>query len=535
MDGAAISRVTLMRDLLGYAWLIERYALPALPLDQYARLDPGTRGRRRVDADQGSVLLFEPGYEPENGLIGHFQFALRYEGVNLQVLALLFEQHGAEELADWILKSPESGYARRACFLYEWLTLRTLPVESPVSSKARYVQAVDPSLQFAPDQGPRTQRFRVLDNLPGSRKFCPLVRKTDSLGKRVEKDLHRRTRETLAQYDRDLLRRAAAFLYLKETQSSFEVEREKPSPRRAQRFADLLRQADTRTPLTEERLVELQNEVLDPRFHEFTWRSEQNWIGKDLGFRKKVDFVPARPEDLPDLMDGLLDMAEAVRSHLEHLRSTAELEDDFGESVDSRDAGLIDPVVAASSIAFGFVYIHPFMDGNGRIHRYLIHDTLAKAGFTPRGIVLPVSAVILANIDRYIEVLEHFSAPLNRITDYDPSTPEIPARGNDAVYFRYFDATRQTEFLYQALERTVEEDLQREIDFLLGFDRAREALNELLDWPDHSLDLFIRVVHQNGGELSKSKRKSHFDWMTDEEVEQAEEEVRSAYAGLKHS
>ena len=38
---------------------------------------------------------------------------------------------------------------------------------------------------------------------------------------------------------------------------------------------------------------------------------------------------------------------------------------------DRGPAGLMDPIVAAAVLAFGFVYVHPFEDGNGRIHRYL--------------------------------------------------------------------------------------------------------------------------------------------------------------------
>lgn len=33
----------------------------------------------------------------------------------------------------------------------------------------------------------------------------------------------------------------------------------------------------------------------------------------------------------------------------------------------------VDPLVAAAVTAFGFVFLHPFMDGNGRLSRYLIH------------------------------------------------------------------------------------------------------------------------------------------------------------------
>lgn len=181
-------------------------------------------------------------------------------------------------------------------------------------------------------------------------------------------------------------------------------------------------------------------------------------------------------------------------------------------------------------VAFGFVFIHPFMDGNGRIHRYLIHHVLAQAGFTPKAIVLPVSAVILANLDRYFECLEMFSKPVVEKTRYDPEVPAIPATGNDAVYFSYFDATPQVEFLYWALERTVTADLPREIDFLLGYDRAHTELNARLDWPRNTLGLFIRLVHQNDGRLSETKRRSHFDWMTDEELEGSEDLVRQAFS-----
>ncbi|MDZ7769500.1 MAG: Fic family protein [Woeseiaceae bacterium] len=54
--------------------------------------------------------------------------------------------------------------------------------------------------------------------------------------------------------------------------------------------------------------------------------------------------MPPRPADVPRLMRGLLDMT-------------------------TRNPEM-DAVVFAASVAFGFVFVHPFMDGNGRIHRY---------------------------------------------------------------------------------------------------------------------------------------------------------------------
>jgi len=504
---------TMTATRIGYSHLVQHYALPTLPLDIEAAVESSARGRMLKQQGGRLHLLVEPKYLPKNSLAGHLQFALRYEGVNLQVLALLFDQVDGKRVAavktslcQWLQTNPASRYARRACFLYEWLTQTSLPMDDPVSERASYVAAIDTRQQFAPESGSKCARFRIIDNLPGTPEFCPLVSKSEYLQGMLAKDLRGITGQTLADYDEALLRRAATWFYLKETQSSFELEREKPTASKAQRFADLLREADMGAPLTEARLLDLQHAVLDARFHEFTWRQKQNWLGDDLGYRQKVDFVPPRPEHVPTLMQGLLDMAERHREH-----------------------GSMDAVVAAACIAFGFVFIHPFMDGNGRIHRYLIHDVLAKAGFTPKGIILPVSAVILASLKEYTDALEHFSRPLNQRTDYSPDTPDEPAVGNEAVYFRYPDMTRQAEFLYHALERTVTSDLRRELDFLLGFDRAKQALNALLDWPDHSEDLFIRVVHDNNWKLSANKRKSHFQWLNDKEIAQAETAVFDAF------
>jgi hypothetical protein len=494
-----------MQTPAGYQWLIENQNLPALPRASACYIDSSVRARSEHEQGGQTRYSFSPQYAPEDNWVSHLQFALRYESVDLGVLALLFQSVDSQALCHWLQANPNSAYARRACFFYEWLTGSELAMESPVSRKTRYVNALDPDTQYCAREGAPSRRFRVTDNLPGTPAFCSLVRKTPALQAMEQKDLKTRVQATLANYDADLLRRAAAYLYLKETQSSFEVERETPSANKADRFAELLRQADTRNSLTEERLTQLQNAVIDPRFHEFTWRQQQNWIGKDMGYRQMVDFVPARPEDLPSLMEGLLSLADTPERHS-------------------------DSIVTTAAIAFGFVYIHPFMDGNGRIHRYLIHHMLAADGFTPRGIVLPVSAVILANLDDYVQVLESFSRPLNQLTDYSPDVPDVAAKGNDALYFRYFDATGHAEFLCQALERTIEHDLQQEIDFLLGFDKAWQRLNALLDWPGHDLELFIRVVQQNEGILSRTKRKSHFDWMTDNEVAEAEAIVADAFA-----
>jgi hypothetical protein len=502
-------------ELVGYARLVQRYGLPALPLRTVSRIATKARGRRIQRIGDQLIQEFQPSYRPEDSLIGDLQFALRYEGLNLEVLSLLFERVGSESIRDLNAEQPEFALARRLGHLFEWLTGQELdfPSHWSISAKARYVPVLDESLQFGftSKASPRNTKYRIIDNLPGNRDFCPLVTKTPYLIEMVSKNLRQRTLQTLAKYDPGLVRRAASFLYLKETHSSFELERERPSADKARRFADLLGEAEIGKPISEDRFIELQNTVMDPRFREVSYRTQQNWIGDDFGYRKRIEFVPPRPTDVRQLMDGLVQFAERLRA--------------------KPDA--IDPVIAASALSFGFVFIHPFMDGNGRLHRYLIHEALSVAGFTPKGIILPVSAVILLSLDKYKAALTSFSRPVNERTSYDPIVPTAPATGNDPVYFRYFDATEQASFLYQAIERTVEHDLDQEIAFLLGFDRAHQALNALMDWPAHSMDLFIRVVHQNGNRLSSNKRKAHFEWMKDEEVARFEQIVAESFSSAQ--
>ncbi|MFO0002527.1 MAG: Fic family protein, partial [bacterium] len=61
----------------------------------------------------------------------------------------------------------------------------------------------------------------------------------------------------------------------------------------------------------------------------------------------------------------------------------------------------VHPVLHAALVGYGFVFVHPFGDGNGRIHRLLIHNILTRRGFVPSGMVFPVSAVMLKRPAEY--------------------------------------------------------------------------------------------------------------------------------------
>jgi hypothetical protein len=169
--------------------------------------------------------------------------------------------------------------------------------------------------------------------------------------------------------------------------------------------------------------------------------------------------------------------------------------------------GTTNAIVAAALVAFGFVFIHPFEDGNGRIHRYLIHHILSTEGFTPPGLLFPVSAAIVRDLPGYNKTLESFSKAILPYIDWD-ATPNmvITVRNQTAALYRYFDATALVEFLYAKVIETVRRDLKEELEFVAVYDAALTAVRDVIDMPDRRASLFVRLALQNGGALSNNKR-----------------------------
>ncbi len=333
--------------------------------------------------------------------------------------------------------------------------------------------------------------------------------RTEALERFIAKDLRTRAREAIAAVPRDLLARTAAFLLLKDSKSSFAIESEHPPQDRIQRWARAIGQAG-RQSLDHDELLRLQRLVIgDTRFVRPGLRTEGGFVGQhDREPRMPIpDHISARPDDLGPLLEGMA-------------------------AFDRGAARQLDPIAAASVLAFGFVYIHPFDDGNGRLHRYLIHHVLAQCGFNPPGLAFPVSAAILDRIGDYRAALEDYSQRLLPAVRWEPTEQgNVRVLNDTGDFYRYFDATPQTEFLYGSVQRTIELDLPQEAVFLRRHDAFRHHLNLIVDMPDRLSDLLFRFLHQNGGTLSRRGRETEFAALTDHEVARIEAIYREEFAG----
>lgn len=455
--------------------------------------------RRTVMVD-GHVEETYPQYLVTDGSpLGQLRFALKHEAFDMRIIIAALQAIGGDEIRRWVQREPTGGYSRTVWFLYESLVGTELDLEN--ATRGNYVDVLDPRKHFvAPAKN--STRHRVRDNLLGTRDLCPTVRRTTRIEDMIRLNLGQEARNLVSHYSADILARAANFLFTKETRSSFAIEGETPSSGREERFTAALKSASAFDPTNKKDLVELQNKIVDRRYAASDWRDIQNFIGEtSQGYREYVHYVCPRPEDIPSLMLGWMELTERLLS------------------------APLDPILIAAVSAFAFVFVHPFEDGNGRIHRFLIHALLERLGFNPSGIIYPISASILRQMPLYDQTLEAFSKPTMQAIEWS-FTPEyeLVVHSDTRDLYRFFDATPQVEYLYDRVADTVRVDFKDELDFLSSFDRALAAIRQVIDMPDRRASLLARLLLQNRGTLSSNKR-DQFSELRDDELHAIEAEI----------
>lgn len=477
----------------GYEALVIRFDLDVI--SNWHQSFVATGNSHRIETTAGITEEVYPArYWPGDTLGDHLEFAVKYDGTNLAILASVFAAASQDEFQVYVESKPRGKYARRLWFLYEFLTGSLLPLDD--LKQGGYIDLLESEQYVTTSSQNRVKRQKVNNNLLGTPNFCPIVRRTETLQLFEQADLTERCRKVVSGYSPELLKRAMSYLYTKETKSSFEIEHIKPNSTRTERFVTLLQLAEKEDFCEKLQLINLQNRIVDPRFKDSDYRTSQNYVGETVSWQKeRIHFVSPKPEDLSDLMEGL------ITGHM------------------LMDKGCVSAVIHAAVVAYGFVFLHPFEDGNGRIHRFLIHNILARRGFTPEGIMFPVSAAILKDLTAYDASLEAFSQPLIRLVEYSlDEEGRMTVLNDTARWYKYIDMTLQAEALFRFIEQTIDTELAEELAFLVNYDQAKKAIQEIVDMPDRQIDLFIRFCLQNNTRLSVRKRASHFKFLSDEEV-----------------
>lgn len=502
-------------NAIGYHFLIERFGLnvcePCLRCVRSARSVESTR----TDGWREERVIPARMAPDGDDWQGHLAFALKHEGANFEVLKSLFSVVDASDFRDFVQKRPTGKTCRRVWFLYEWLTGRTL--DMPDTPMGNYATALDASVQFALPVASaiRSRRHRILDNLPGTPGFCPYLRLTPALREFPASVLRREAEAILRNYPAEILYRAVRYLYVRETKSSFEIERVTPDRKRMEAFVALLRESPTGV-WDKQWLVSVQNGIVDPRYADADWRTSQVYVGETIApGRERVHFIAPKPSDLPSLMESWISAARRLLA--------------------APHGSEMDDVALAAALAFSFVFLHPFDDGNGRIHRFLLHDVLRRRGFMPDAAILPVSAVLLKQSLLYDRMLESFSSRLMPRLQWDiDEQGAVSVQGESADLYRFPDCTFLASSFASVVRETIETEWKAELDFLVDYDRIRERMREVVDMPELKANLFLRLVMQNGGRLAARKR-ALFSELTDSEIAELELAATPEAPSFRHT
>ena len=480
--------------LAGWAALVHGLGIAA-PVRAASAIAGGyIKGSQR---EEDGWTVFDKRYWPGHHVTDHISFALRHEWFDPLVLKRVFDAVDPDTISAFVRDAPTGTVTRRVWFFYESMTGRRLPIDDAPTVTA--VDALDPK-SYVTSNAALSKRHRVRDNLLGTDGYCPVIRRTEALEDYRERRLADKAAETVGRTSGQLISRAASFLLLADSRASFAIEGERPPRSRLERWGRAVLQAG-KNRLTLDELNRLHGVLIeDTRFIRAGLRPDGVFLGeRDHNGDPLPEFIGARPEDLPALLDGLLATNKRMT------------------------ASAIDPVLQATATAFGFVYIHPYQDGNGRLHRCLIHHVLAEREFTPPGMVFPVSAVMLDRIDDYRRTLQGHSGPLMLFINWRSTADRnVEVLNDTADLYRYFDCTAEAEFLYACVARTVEHNLPEEIDYLRRHDEAQRRIMETVEMPDRLAQDLIMFIRQNDGKLPKKRREREFVALTDEEAAQIE-------------
>lgn len=483
--------------LLGFHRLAEMHGIQLVqPLFTRSRL--GSVRQREV-ADGQETRTWTAQYQPFDNFRGHFEFGLKYERLSFEFFSRLFHRIDPEEVASWVRDEPTGSYARRAAFFYEWFTNRQLAVPD-TAPNVGYVDAIDASLYLVAQRPDRIRRWRVKNNLPGLRDFCPMV----FLGAPEQRewlyDLAAGVQSLDDTYGPELLLRSAAWLTFKESRASFAIEHEADKQDRVKRFAAAISTYSGRMndPMAPEQLLKLQQTVLGEAALRVGIRQSPVFVGERSFINEIVHYVAPSEE----WVDGMLDALRLFETRTQGANAVAR----------------------AAAVSFAFVYLHPLADGNGRIHRFLINHLLAADKVVPANIIVPVSATIAGSAKGradYDQALEGFSRPfMQAYTDgYRFGTRRVCPdgvetnfeflRSEDAQHaWRYLDLTEQVRYLSGVLRQTVEQEMAQEALTLRQYDDAREAIKNFVEMPDHDADRIIRSLKESGWQVSNKLRKT---------------------------
>ena len=95
--------------------------------------------------------------------------------------------------------------------------------------------------------------------------------------------------------------------------------------------------------------------------------------------------------------------------------------------------------------------------------------------------------------------------------------------------YRYYDATKQAEFLYACTEDTIKRVIPEEVNYLIQYDEFKKYMDNKFEMPDKLVATLVRFLEQNNGVLSKRAREKEFKMLTEKEGDKIEKTFKEIF------
>lgn len=470
--------------MIGYEFLLSKLPLRMPPSGKPAQVRPVTR------VEEMPELLAVPRHvaPPEGAsLLEHILFALKHETLQLAVLHEALKLVTEDELVAALAAQRQGSFLRKAAFIWEKANQRELRLPWDTTG-GNYVDMFDRGRYYTGALWERSSRYRINFNGIGPYAFCPVVLRDPDLERSGQDVLARLHEWSTNPENAGLVDRVMGWAYLSETRDSYAIENEAPSPDKERAFLHAMEHLRDRAPLTEDYLVGLQNVVITTDLKlEAAFRNEQNWLQRGGQGALAIRYVPPAPDHLPALMEGFLRMANSTE-------------------------GDTPPLVKAALVGFGFVFLHPFMDGNGRLSRLLAHHSLnfnqALPTINGNPAILPLSVAMKKNEKDYLAALEAFSKPVRQLWDVTFVSDNeflFDFRSSPQVY-AHWDGAPAARLVTHCAQLALEQSLVDEALFIQAYDRAFERIDRAFDLPNRTINLLIQWIRQNSGRVPQRRR-----------------------------
>lgn len=472
--------------MIGYEFLLGQIPLRMPPLICPARVTSVTR----IEATEAQISIPKH-VAPAQGssVLDHAMFALKHEVIQLAILHEAMKLVSLDEIALAIFNQPTSATLRRAAFVWEKANEREIPLHG-TSTGGNYIEMFDPVEHYTGEVWETNKRLRVNFNGIGPYSFCPVVKRDPKLQEEGAKIIQELKVWVCNPNNKQLLERVMNWAYLSETRDSYAIENEVPSPSKERAFLNAMEHLKDRSALSEEYLVSLQNAVISsPRAAEMQFRDHQNWLQRGGHGAIAVRYVPPPPDAMLNMMNGFMRMANSK-------------------------SGDVPPLIKASLVSFGFVFLHPFLDGNGRLSRLLAHHSLNCSQVLPdvngNPAILPLSVAMKNDEKGYLEALEAFSKPIRGLWDVlyiDGSQFDFEFKSSIMTYSSW-SGNHVARFMTRCARVALEKSLLDEAAYIEAYDEAFREIDELFDLPNKTVNLIIQWIQQNDCKMPERRKNS---------------------------